>query len=66
VIARRPSLPVPAVTPLLTREVSLGDAARVLRGLTMTDGRQLRRAVAVGAATSVVAAAFALRGRRRG
>lgn len=55
---------------LLMHEVALGDAARALRGvlpgaLTMTDGRRLRRAVAIGAATSVVAAAFAIRGRRR-
>lgn len=62
---------VPALPALMTREVSLGEAARVLRGvlpgaLTMTDGRQIRRAVAVGAATSVVAAAFAIRGRKRG
>lgn len=64
VLAPRP--PVPALPAFMTREVSLGEAARVLRGsLTMTDGRQLRRAVAVGAATSVVAAAFAIRGRRR-
>lgn len=57
---------VPALPALMTREVTLGDAARALRNsLTMTDGRQLRRAVAVGAATSVVAAAFAIRGRKR-
>jgi hypothetical protein len=56
----------PALPALMTRELTLGDAARALRnGLTMTDGRQLRRAVAVGAATSVVAAAFAIRGRKR-
>ena len=60
----------PALPALMTREVTLGDAARVLRGalpgvLTMTDGRHMRRAVAVGVATSVVAAAFAIRGRRR-
>lgn len=62
--------PRPALPALMTREVTLGEAARILRGalpdgLTMTDGRQLRRAVAIGAATSVVAAAFAIRGRRR-
>jgi len=56
----------PALPAMMTREMTLGDAARALRnGLTMTDGRQLRRAVAVGAATSVVAAAFAIRGRKR-
>lgn len=65
-----PRPPVPALPAMMSREVTLGDAARVLRGalpsvLTMTDGRQLRRAVAVGAATSVVAAAFAIRARRR-
>ncbi|TAJ16485.1 MAG: hypothetical protein EPO65_13205, partial [Dehalococcoidia bacterium] len=61
-----PRQPMPALPAFMTREVSLGEAARALRGsLTMTDGRQLRRAVAVGAATSVVAAAFAIRGRRR-
>ena len=66
-----PPRPGAAALPgLMTREVTLGDAARALRGalpgaLTMTDGRHLRRAVAVGAATSVVAAAFAIRGRRR-
>lgn len=58
--------PVPVLPAFMTREVTLGDAARMFRSsLTMTDGRQLRRAVAVGAATSVVAAAFAIRGRRR-
>jgi nicotinate-nucleotide--dimethylbenzimidazole phosphoribosyltransferase len=67
VLARRAALP--ALAPLMTREVTLGDAARALRAalpaaLTMTDGRQLRRVVAVGAATSVVAAAFAIRGRK--
>ncbi len=67
VLARRAALP--ALAPLMAREVTLGDAARALRAalpaaLTMTDGRQLRRAVAVGAATSVVAAAFAIRGRK--
>ena len=61
-----PGPPVPALPALMTRELTLGDAGRALRGaLTMTDGRQLRRAVAVGAATSVVAAAFMVRGRRR-
>lgn len=65
-----PRPPVPALPAMMSREVTLGDAARVLRGalpsvLTMTDGRQLRRAVAVGAATSMVAAAFAIRARRR-
>ncbi|RLT37248.1 MAG: hypothetical protein DWI58_17410 [Chloroflexi bacterium] len=56
----------PTVPALMTREMTLGDAARALRsGLTMTDGRHVRRAVAVGAATSVVAAAFAIRGRKR-
>ena len=56
----------PALPAIMTREMTLGDAARALRsGLTMTDGRQLRRAVAVGAATSVVAAAFVIRGRKR-
>lgn len=61
-----PRTPVPALPAFMTRELTLGDAARVLRSsLTMTDGRQLRRAVAVGAATSMVAAAFAIRGRRR-
>lgn len=68
VLPPRPA--VPALSALMTREIALGDAARALRGalpdvLTMTDGRRLRRAVAIGAATSVVAAAFAVRGRRR-
>ncbi len=68
VLPPRPA--VPALPALMTREIALGDAARALRGalpdvLTMTDGRRLRRAVAIGAATSVVAAAFAIRGRRR-
>lgn len=68
VLSPRPA--APALPALMTREVTLGDAARVLRGalpgvLTMTDGRHTRRAVAVGVATSVVAAAFAIRGRRR-
>lgn len=61
-----PGPPVPALPALMTRELTLGDAGRALRGaLTMTDGRQIRRAVALGAATSVVAAAFMVRGRRR-
>jgi len=68
VLAARPA--APALPALMTHEFALGDAARLLRealppALTMTDGRQLRRAVAVGAATSVVAAAFVIRGRRR-
>jgi len=61
---------LPALPALMTREIALGDAARALREalpavLTMTDGRRLRRAVAIGAATSVVAVAFAIRSRRR-
>lgn len=68
VLPPRPA--VPGFPALMTREVSLGDAARVIRGalpgvLTMTDGQRLRRAVAIGAATSVVAVAFAIRSRRR-
>lgn len=68
VLPPRPT--VPAFPALMMREVTLGDAARALRGvlpgvLTMTDGQQLRRAVAVGAVTSVLVAAFAIRGRRR-
>lgn len=68
VLPPRPA--VLALSALMTREIALGDAARALRValpdiLTMTDGRRLRRAVAIGAATSVVAAALAVRGRRR-
>lgn len=68
VLPPRPA--VPALSALMTREIALGDAARALRValpdvLTMTDGRRLRRAVAIGTATSVVAVAFAIRGRRR-
>lgn len=70
VLHPRPGPGTPMLPALLMHEVALGDAARALRGvlpgaLTMTDGRRLRRAVAIGAATSVVAAAFAIRGRRR-
>lgn len=69
ITALPPRSAMPALPAIMTREVTLGDAARALRAtlpaaLTMTDGRQLRRAVAVGAATSVVAAAFAIRSRK--